>query len=60
MAALYAATRSGHHWVRKHPAWWLRIFTDDAEILEVGTSYFRTIGPSYLFSVAGMVMASSF
>ncbi len=42
------------------PDLWLGMFTDDAGILEVGTLYFRTIGPSYPFLGVSMVIAFAF
>jgi Na+-driven multidrug efflux pump len=42
------------------PALWLGLFTDDAEIHRIGAEYFRTVGPTYLFTVTSMALASSF
>ncbi len=42
------------------PALWLDLFTADAAIHRVGTLYFRTIGPTYVFTVSAMVLGSSF
>jgi putative MATE family efflux protein len=42
------------------PALWLGLFTTDADIQAVGTRYFRWVGPSYLFMVISMVVASAF
>lgn len=39
---------------------WMRLFTDDAEILAVGATYFRWIGPSYPFMGVAMVIAFAF
>jgi len=43
-----------------HPSWWIGLFTSAADIDAVGTSYFRLVGPSYLFVVGSMVIASTF
>jgi Na+-driven multidrug efflux pump len=42
------------------PALWLGMFTDDPGVLAVGTLYFRTVGPSYPFLGASMVIAFAF
>jgi putative MATE family efflux protein len=42
------------------PRLWLGIFTDDAEIQRVGSEYFRIVGPTYLFAVTSMTLASTF
>lgn len=42
------------------PQAWLALFTDDPDVLSVGASYLRIIGPSYLFMTAAMVFASAF
>lgn len=42
------------------PELWLGIFTRDAEIHRVGFEYFRIIGPTYLFIVTSMTLASTF
>ncbi len=42
------------------PSLWLGIFTDDPAIHEIGTLYFRTIGPSYPFLGVSMVIAFAF
>jgi putative MATE family efflux protein len=42
------------------PSMWLGIFTTDPGILEVGTTYFRVIGPSYPFVGLSMVLAFAF
>ena len=42
------------------PDVWLRLFTDDPEILAAGRTYLRTLAPSYPFLGAGMVFAFAF
>jgi Na+-driven multidrug efflux pump len=42
------------------PALWLGIFTDDPEIHQIGSEYFRIVGPTYLFAVTSMTLASTF
>src|SRR6185369_4375024 len=42
------------------PALWLGMFTDDTGIHEIGTLYFRTLGPTYPFLGVGMVVAFAF
>ncbi len=42
------------------PSLWLGLFTSAADILAVGSSYFRWVGPSYLCMVISMVVASAF
>jgi len=42
------------------PVLWFGLFTDDAAIHGVGHDYLRTVGPSYLFAVAAMVLGSCF
>jgi putative MATE family efflux protein len=39
---------------------WIRLFTADPEILAVGATYFRWIGPSYPFIGVSMVIAFAF
>jgi putative MATE family efflux protein len=43
-----------------HPALWIGIFTQDAQIQAVGAHYFRIIGPSYPFVGLSMVLAFAF
>jgi len=43
-----------------YPPAWIGIFTDDPAIRAVGAQYLRTIGPSYLFVITSMVLATSF
>ncbi|OFV87099.1 MAG: hypothetical protein A3J75_07550 [Acidobacteria bacterium RBG_16_68_9] len=43
-----------------YPPAWIGIFTEDADIRAVGAQYLQTIGPSYLFVVASMVLGMSF
>ena len=40
------------------PEWWLRLFTTDAAVIDVGRTYFRTVGPSY--PLLGIAMLTSF
>lgn len=42
------------------PSIWLGIFTTDPGILEVGSTYFRVIGPSYPFVGLSMVLGFAF
>lgn len=42
------------------PGLWLGIFTDDPEIHRIGSLYFRIVGPTYLFAVMSMTLASTF
>jgi len=42
------------------PSIWLGLFTSAADIAAVGSSYFRLVGPSYVFMVVSMVVASAF
>jgi Na+-driven multidrug efflux pump len=42
------------------PALWFGLFSDDAAIVEIGSQYLRIIGPSYMFIIGSMVLASSF
>lgn len=42
------------------PSLWLGIFTADPGILEVGSLYFRIVGPSYPFVGVSMVLAFAF
>jgi Na+-driven multidrug efflux pump len=42
------------------PQVWLRLFTSDAAILEVGANYFRWLGPSYPFMGIAMVISFAF
>ncbi|GIW40757.1 MAG: MATE family efflux transporter [Candidatus Binatia bacterium] len=42
------------------PELWLRMFTDDAEVLRVGELYLRTIAPTYPFGAAAMVFSFAF
>ena len=42
------------------PSLWIGIFTDAAPIHAIGSDYFRIIGPTYLFMVVSMVVASAF
>src|SRR5215813_322588 len=42
------------------PELWLRLFTDDAGILAVGTRYFRIVGPTYPLIGINMVVAFAF
>jgi putative MATE family efflux protein len=42
------------------PGLWLGLFTDDPEIHRVGAEYFHIIGPTYLFAVTSMTLASTF
>lgn len=42
------------------PALWLGLFTSAADIEAVGASYFHFVGPSYLFMVTSMIVASAF
>jgi putative MATE family efflux protein len=38
------------------PERWMRLFTTDAEALAVGTTYLRTVGPTYGFFGAGLAL----
>ena len=42
------------------PSLWLGLFSSAAEIQTVGASYFLWVGPSYVFVVTSMVIASAF
>ncbi|MEO6027914.1 MAG: MATE family efflux transporter [Candidatus Binatia bacterium] len=42
------------------PALWLGMFTDDAVIHEIGSLYFRTVGPTYPLLGVSMVVAFAF
>jgi putative MATE family efflux protein len=42
------------------PTLWIGLFTTAADIEAVGSSYFRFVGPSYVFVVTSMVLASAF
>lgn len=42
------------------PALWLGLFTEDPEIHRIGAEYFRIVGPTYLFAVTSMTLASTF
>ncbi len=42
------------------PEVWLRLFTQDAEVLAVGANYFRWIAPSYPFMGIAMVISFAF
>jgi putative MATE family efflux protein len=42
------------------PTLWLGLFSQDPEIHEVGTAYFRLVGPSYPFVAVSMVLAFAF
>ena len=42
------------------PSLWLGLFTSAADIEAVGSSYFHFVGPSYVFVVTSMVVASAF
>jgi putative MATE family efflux protein len=42
------------------PTAWLGLFTAAADITAVGSLYFRVVGPSYVFVVISMVIASAF
>lgn len=44
----------------EYPAVWLGLFTDDPAILAVGTSYFRTVGPTYPLIGCAMVLGFAF
>lgn len=42
------------------PSLWLGLFTAAPEIEAVGSSYFHAVGPTYVFVVSSMVLASAF
>jgi putative MATE family efflux protein len=42
------------------PSLWLGLFSSATDIEAVGASYFRWVGPSYVFVVISMVVASAF
>jgi putative MATE family efflux protein len=42
------------------PSLWIGVFTGESAIHEVGRLYFRIVGPSYVFSLTSMVLASAF
>lgn len=42
------------------PSLWLGLFTSAPDIEAVGASYFHWVGPSYVFVVSSMVVASAF
>lgn len=42
------------------PSLWIGVFTDAPAIHAVGAEYFRLIGPTYVFMVVSMVIASAF
>lgn len=46
--------------VTLRPAIWIGLFTDAPPIHAIGTDYFHIIGPTYVFIVVSMVVASAF
>jgi Na+-driven multidrug efflux pump len=42
------------------PELWIGLFSSAADVLRVGSTYFRLVGPSYLFIVVSMVVATAF
>lgn len=46
--------------VTARPSLWIGLFTDAAPIHAIGADYFRAVGPTYVFIVVSMVVASSF
>jgi len=42
------------------PTIWIGLFTSAPDITAVGTNYFHWVGPSYIFSIASMVVATAF
>jgi len=43
-------------WAAAFPLTWLRLFSSDAQMLETGTLYLRTVGPFYGFFGLGLVL----
>lgn len=46
--------------VTARPSLWIGLFTDAAPIHAIGADYFHAVGPTYVFIVVSMVVASSF
>jgi putative MATE family efflux protein len=55
-ALAFAMTQAVGLWAAAFPHSWLRLFSDDPEMLEAGTLYLRSLGPVYGFFGLGLVL----
>ena len=55
-ALAFAMTSAVGLWVSAFPHTWLKLFSSDAQMLEAGTLYLRSVGPFYGFFGLGLVL----
>lgn len=55
-ALAFAMTSAVGLWAAAFPHAWLRLFSHDAQMLEAGTLYLRSVGPFYGFFGLGLVL----
>jgi putative MATE family efflux protein len=55
-ALAFAMTEAIGLWAALFPQAWLRLFSADAQMLEAGTRYLRSVGPFYGFFGLGLVL----
>jgi len=55
-AMAFVMTSAVGLWAAAFPLTWLRLFSSDAQMLETGTLYLRTVGPFYGFFGLGLVL----
>jgi putative MATE family efflux protein len=55
-ALAFAMTEAVGLWAALFPHAWLRLFSSDAQMLEAGALYLRTVGPFYGFFGLGLVL----